>query len=890
MKNIWALSFLFVSVMSIVLPSTSGNAVQAQQQQALPKIADIRVIGNIRVEGATILQFMTVRAGDDFNPVTLNESLKRLYSTGFFSDIKFERQGNILIIRVQESPIINRVIFEGNKKLDNEDLAEETRLRPRDVFTRAKVKAEVSRMLELYRSKGRFAAIIEPKVVQQEQNRVDVVFEIQEGPKTKVSKINFLGNKIFSDGDLRDVLATKESRWWKIFSSGDTYDPDKIIYDQQQLRQFYLNEGYADFRIVSAVAELTPDRSNFIINYTLEEGEQYKFGKIDVESQIRDVNANFFKLYLRTREGNVYSREAIEKSEEALTDLAGAQGYAFVDVRTSPKRNRKDKTIELKYVIQEAPRVYVERINISGNMRTLDKVIRREFRLQEGDAFNSFLVKRSEDRLKRLGFFRPEGIEVERRQGTQPDRMVVDVNVEEQATGDLQFGVGFSSVENFIFNFSISERNFMGKGQNLGFALNLSGQQQSANISFTEPYFLNRTISAGGDIFVRRTDSSRFGAFLDSDSLGFSLRAGAALGEYWSLQTNYTLRLDDVSLAQNQIDLSLGLRARDPDSFFRTTAYTLAQLEGFLADAVAAEDEDAIAAAERRIEYFNLSDAAREEVYRTQFGLDDPVFNSSIGKFTQSIIGYTLGFDTRNNFLRPTAGRSFFFSQNFAGLGGDVRYIRSSLNFDNYWTPIPGWTLRLSAQGSWIKGLGQDVRLNDSFFLGGPQLRGFDVSSVGPRRFQEASLGIDVDGGSQRLGQSLGGTKQYIGRAEVFFPLGDAALEMGINASAFLDVGSLWDTDIDLPSCRFGEAIVRNYQNGGGSFFDRPAFEGLTPDQILPEHGCVIGDSWKPRATVGIGFSWQSPFGPFRIDLTKALRKQFGDRTQSLQFNIGTQF
>ncbi|WND02380.1 outer membrane protein assembly factor BamA [Temperatibacter marinus] len=881
MKNIWALSFVLLTVVTSVSLSVSA---QAPQQQQMPVITEIQVQGNVRVEGATILQYMTVRAGDAFDQAELNNSFKRLFSTGLFADLKFDIQGTVLVVVVQESPIINRIIFEGNKKLDNEALTEEIRIRPRSVFTRAKVKAEVNRILELYRSKGRFAAIVEPKVVQQSQNRVDVVFEIQEGPKTKVSKINFLGNKIFSDGDLRDVLVTKESRWWKIFSSGDTYDPDKILYDQQQLRNFYLNEGYADFRIISAVAELVPDRSSFIINYTVDEGEIYRFGKVTVESQIRDVNADLFKVFLRVREGEVYSQEAIENSQETLTDLAGAQGYAFIDILPKPKRNKEERTIEYNFTILEAPRVYVERINIHGNVRTLDKVIRREFRLQEGDAFNSFNIKRSEDRLKRLGFFRPEGIEVERKQGSAIDRMEVDVRVEEQSTGDLNFGIGFSSIENFIFNFSINEKNFMGKGQRLGFSMNLSGYQQSANVSFTEPYFLDRNIAAGADIFYRRTtNSDRYASPYESDSKGFSLRMGAALGEFWTYQGNYTFRFDNVRLSTSQIDSCLGLIRYD----ITTGRYI---------------DVDTDQLTDEQIGYLELDRDMRLEACSqingsVNFNITDPVYGSSLGTYNQSIIGYTLGFDSRNNYLRPTAGRAFYFSQNYAGLGGDVKYLKSSVNFDNYWTPINGWTLRLSAQGSWIKGIGQRVRLNDSLFLGGPQLRGFDVNAVGPRRFygtivSGTASGVNLDdlgAGKLNLGNSVGGTKQYVGRAELFFPLGDAALEMGINASAFLDVGSLWGTDVRLDQCAFGYSQVENYLNRVAEGRQNGAFgEDITGAAF--ETDCIIGDNWKPRAAIGIGFSWQSPFGPFRIDLTKNLRRQFGDRTQTLQFNIGTSF
>ncbi|MBV1901803.1 MAG: outer membrane protein assembly factor BamA, partial [Kordiimonadaceae bacterium] len=389
----------------------SPIAAQEQVAQQLPIIRQISVTGNERVEPATIASYLAVEVGGEFDAAKLDQSLKNLFATGLFSDVEFTEQQGGLIVRVVENPIINRIVFEGNKKLDREDMFEEVRLRPRMVFTRSKVRSDVKRIMELYRGKGRFAATIEPKVVQLEQNRVDLVFEIQEGPKTKVSSINFIGNKVFGDGDLRDVLATKESRWWKFFTSNDTFDPDRMAYDQQQLRNHYVNEGYADFRIVSAVSELTNDREDFFITFSIKEGELYHFGEIEVESEIRDVDSSLLRAFLRMGEGGIYSAEAIEDTIESLTNAAGLLGYAFVDVRPEIKRDRDARTIGITFKVLDAPRVYVERINITGNVLTLDKVVRREFRLQEGDAFNSALVTRSENRLKRLNFFREAEIE-----------------------------------------------------------------------------------------------------------------------------------------------------------------------------------------------------------------------------------------------------------------------------------------------------------------------------------------------------------------------------------------------------------------------------------------------------------------------------------------------
>ena len=391
-KILIAMNFLLgVGIVSLISFgfSATAHATQDSQQQQVTYISQINVVGNERVEPATIASYLTVKSGDPFAAEQLDASLKNLMATGLFADVSMKAQGTTLIIEVLENPIINRIVFEGNKKLDNEDLIEEVRLRPRIVYTRAKVRADVQRMLELYRRKGRFAAVIEPKAIQLEQNRVDLVFEIEEGPKTKVRKINFIGNHAFSDGDLIDEMVTKESRWWKIFTSSDTYDPDQLAYDQTQLREYYLNEGYADFRIISAVAELTPNREDFIVTFVVEEGEVYEFGELKVESEIRDINADLFKYYLLMREGDIYSIESIERTRESLMAAAGSLGYAFVDISQDVKRDRENLKQNITFKIHDAPRVYVERVNILGNVRTLDRVVRREFRILEGEAFKS---------------------------------------------------------------------------------------------------------------------------------------------------------------------------------------------------------------------------------------------------------------------------------------------------------------------------------------------------------------------------------------------------------------------------------------------------------------------------------------------------------------------
>lgn len=858
---VWRL-LLVVTFGGIAL--TGSAFAQDQAARQTPTIRQISVIGNERVEPETIASYLEVKPGDPFDPARLDASLKNLFATGLFSDVEFTENQGALVVRVVENPIINRIIYEGNKRLDNEKLNEEVQLRPRMVFTRAKVRADVQRMMDLYRTSGRFAAIIEPKVVQLEQNRVDLIFEIQEGPKTKVSRINFLGNHVYSDGDLRDVLATKEARWWKFFTSNDTFDPNRLAYDQQVLRQHYLNEGYADFRVVSAVSELTPDRKDFFITFTVEEGEIYEFGKIDVESEIRDVDASLFRAFLLMREGMTYNAEAIEKTIESLSNAAGLLGYAFVDVRPQIKRDRDTRKINITFRVLDAPRVYVERINIHGNVVTLDRVIRREFRLQEGDAFNSAHVKRSENRLNRLNFFR--SVEIEQLQGSEPDRMVLDVKVEEQPTGQLNLGAGFSSLESFIFDFSVEQRNLQGRGQNLNLGLRLSGYRKEINLGFTEPYFMGRNIAAGFDLFARRTDSTQNQASFNTKSYGLSLRGGLALNEYWTLSTRYTIRQDDTTIPDYYINTYF--------SYFLNGITPTSDMEDDevqeLLDLYDANNDGSIT----ELDFDTNGDGEVSVAEQSEAGLPR-YLKEAEGKRWQSILGYTVFFDTRNNIIRPTRGHSFAFSQDFAGLGGDVRYLRTRINFDNYWTPFAGWTFRFGGETGLIQGLGQDIRLTDKFYIGGPRIRGFDTSGIGPR---------DFNGGISSSTGALGGTAYYIARGELFFPLGDAALESGIGASAFIDAGSLFrsqeETDT-FQKCTFGLSEYKAYQAAVDSGADD------IPDLNFD---CLAGDSPSPRIAIGIGFSWQSPFGPFRIDLAKTLKKQLGDQTQTLQFNVGTTF
>jgi outer membrane protein insertion porin family len=424
-----------------VLAPAGPAAAQAGQKV----IAEIRVEGNQRIEAETVRSYMTIAVGDPFDPERINRSLKSLFATGLFADINIRREGDALVVGVVENPIINRIAFEGNRRIDDDVLAAEVQLRPRVVFTRTKVRNDVARLIELYRRSGRFAATVEPQVIQLAQNRVDLVFEIDEGPITKVRRITFIGNEHFSDRRLRREIATKEAAWYRLFTAADTYDPDRVTFDRELLRRFYLSEGYLDFRVVSAVAELTRDRTGFFVTFTLDEGERYRVGEIDVTSELRDLSVDELRGFVRTDPGDWYDAELVEETVQDLTDAVSSRGYAFVDVRPRIDRDRENLVADITYEIAEGPRVFVERININGNFRTLDRVIRREFQIVEGDAFSSAKLRRSQQRIRDLGFFR--AVDVSTREGSGPDKAVVDVDVVEQPTGEVTFGVGISTTE-----------------------------------------------------------------------------------------------------------------------------------------------------------------------------------------------------------------------------------------------------------------------------------------------------------------------------------------------------------------------------------------------------------------------------------------------------------
>ncbi len=868
-------SLAFAQAAQPVQPAATAVAAPAEPARS-STIRSISVVGSERLEPTTILSYIRLRVGQEYTSTAADEALKDLGATELFTNFSIRNDAGNVVITVTESPVINRIVLEGNKRLKNDKIVPEIKLAPRQIFTRSKVRADVARIIELYKRQGRFAAQVEPKMVQLPQNRVDVVFEITEGPKSKVRQINILGNEKFSDGALRGEMVTKQARLTSFFSSSTSYDPDRLAFDQQKLRQFYLTEGYADFRVVSAVAELTPDQRDFIITYVVEEGERYTFGDVKVDSQLRDFDSDAMSANLPMKADDFYNAKTVEDTVEQLTELAGRFGYAFADVQPRFKRDPENLKMNVTFVLREAPRVYVERVDINGNTLTQDKVIRREFRIAEGDAFNSLTVQRTTARVNSLGFFQ-ENFEVKQSEGTAPDRIVLEANVEERPTGELQFSAGFSSIEQFILAGSIRQRNFRGRGQTIGLSVNLSQFSRSAQVSFSDPYIFDRNISGGIDIFRRDfnqfnfTGNDRNTTFQQATS-GFSARAGVPLTEYMSLVGSYTLNYDDVTLDQGLFFSDIngdGIAECDPLRAGR-----------FLCD--------------------------------------------TIGTRLSSILGLSLNYNSLNSRVRPSRGKTISLSGEFAGLGGDVRYFRFRGRAQQFWNVgNSGFIFSVLAEGGTIIPLQDrpgpgvdDVLLTDRFFLGEPQFRGFAIRGVGPRILTQTSqlddLGrplLDASGNilffserQQVRDDAIGGRNYYLGRAELEIPLGSGARELGLRPSIWADVGALWGVEQPLLTVNPAGTPLRN--ENGQELFQIPGTATTTVNPSQPDGSLNIrlieqnsnirelflGNSPTPRITAGIGVNWNSPFGPFRIDVAQTIRKVEGDDERRFTFNVGTQF
>lgn len=787
-------------------PATAAATTPAVAPAPAARIRQIMVEGNQRLEPGTVQSYLLLGPGDVFDAARMDLSLKTLFATGLFADVTIREEGETLIVSVVENPIINRVIFENNRALKEDKLRDEVEAQPRAIFTRARVQADVQRIVSLYRQAGHFAATVTPKVAEQPQNRVDLIFEISEGPVTNVRRINFVGNLVYTDSELRRIVATKESRWYKFLTSNDNYDPDRLEFDREQLRKFYGDKGFADFRVVSSVAELTPDQKDFFITFTVDEGIKYKFGELSVESKLDALDTKTLKAFLKIKSGSLYKNQKIDDSVDALTFAAGASGYAFVDVRPQRTSNRDTRTVDVNFVVNEGPRVYVERIDVVGNTQTLDRVVRREVQLVEGDAFNRVLLDRSRNLIRGLGFFK--SVEITEKPGSKPDRAIVEVTVEEQPTGELSFGIGFSSVNSFLVDVSITQRNFRGRGQFLRFAVSASSRRQNIDLRFTEPRFLGRNLLAGVEAFNVKSNFIREAGFR-TNSLGGSVRIGFPTTASSRLFLRYTVRSDNITAPSVTARDVFGGPLRDANGNLQRTCTASIQI------------------------------------------------CSQIGRRLTSLVGFTLVWDKRNDPITPTRGFNVSFDQEVAGLGGDVRYVRSSITGDIYRGIIKNFVLSAHLNAGYITAWGgKTLRINDRYFKGGLSFRGFNIAGIGPRIVEIVD---DGNGGKTDLRRSaLGGKAFAIGAVEMTFPTG-LPEQYGIKGALFTEWGTLGLLD--------------------------------TVDRVVSDPTrFAVRDKLGIRASAGVSVFWDSPFGPVRFDFSRILRSEVYDDITKFRFSQVTRF
>ncbi len=739
---------------------------------------EVVVRGNRRIETSTILSYLMLEQGQVVTAEQLNAAVRRMFDTGLFADVDVTPTENQLIVTVVENPAINVIAFEGNDVLEDEELRQIISLRPRLPFTRSSAEADAQAIIEVYRRTGRYGAEVEPVIIERSDNRVDLVFEIREGEVTGVSSIDFVGNESFSDRKLRGVIETNESGILASIFGGDVYDPDRLELDKELLRRFYLSRGHADFAVLSATAELAPDRDGFYISFTVDEGPVYTFGELDVEVTARGLDPEeFLALIPDDLTGDTYDASEVEDIIDDMTDLAGQKGFAFVQVRPRADKDSENLVIDITFELIEGNRIFVERIDIVGNTRTLDRVIRREFDLVEGDIFNARKVREARDRIRALDYF--ETVEVETAEGTADDRAVLTVKVQEKSTGSLSFGLGFSTSDGPVGQVAVTERNFLGRGQILRAQIIAAGDTQVYDFTFTEPRFLDRDLSVGLRAFFIDEDRSDTSSF-DTRRLGIQPTVGFPLGEDTDISVFYSFQRDEI-IPNSGVTVSDIIRRDEGVNFV-------------------------------------------------------------------SMVGYDLVFDRRNDPVEPTAGYRLELGQDFAGLGGDSRYIRTTGS-------AKGWTsffdeelvVSLELEAGGIFSIGQDTRVTERYFLGGDSFRGFASEGIGPR-----DLATD---------DALGGNYFVMTRLEASFPLG-LPDELGVYGGVFVDAGTLWGLDGNLV---------------GG-------------DSVTGIAGGPIDNGMNFRLSAGALLFLDTPFGPLELSFGAPLIKETGDETEVFRLTVGTRF
>ena len=798
-------------------------------------VASITVEGNRRVEGDTIRSYFRPGSDGRLDQAQIDDGLKSLIETGLFQDVKISQTGGHLVITVVENPVIGRVAFEGNKKVKDEQLSAEIQSKPRGTLSRPMVQSDAQRIAEIYRHSGRYDVRVTPEIIEQPNNRVDLVFTIVEGSKTGVKSIEFIGNSFYSSYRLKDVIKTRESNLLSFLGGADVYDPDRVEADRDLIRRFYLKYGFADVQVVAALTEYDPERKGFLVTFKIEEGQQYRVTAVNFASSIATLDGNSLRSFSRVNVGALYNAEALEKSVEEMQIEASRRGYAFAIVRPRGDRNFDAHTVSITFAVDEGPRTYIERIDVRGNTRTRDYVIRREFDLSEGDAYNRALVDRAERRLNNLDFFKSVKITTE--PGSSSDRVILIVDLEEKSTGDFSVSGGYSTTDGALAEVSISERNFLGRGLFAKASVTYGQYARGLSLSFVEPYLLDYRVALGLDVFYRQQLANSYISY-GTSTIGFSPRLGFALREDLSLQVRYSLYQQTITLPTT-LDNCNNLAG---PAFFPTPTYINTVLGGV----------DPTGNAQAGLLPGCLADGESSLPVRQELA-NGPTWTSSVG--------YSLDYNTLDNNKNPTDGLLIDFKQDLAGVGGDVSYLKSAIDA-KYYAPLVADIVGLvHVQSGMLNSIGNNqLRMLDQFQMGPNLVRGFAPNGIGPR-----DLTFYPYTGT---GDALGGTKYWGASAELRMPFWFLPKEVGLKGAVYADAGSLWD-----------------YQ-GPTSW----AATGEVNSPTCPTCGMQYDDSNIVRTSIGVGLIWQSPFGPLRFDYAVPLSKGKYDIVQQFKFGGGTSF
>jgi len=805
---------------------------------AAQSVASIAVEGNRRVEVETIRSYFKPGPGGRLGQAQIDDGLKALIETGLFQDVRISQAGGRLVVVVVENPVIGRIAFEGNKKIKDEQLSAEIQSKPRGTLSRPMVQSDAQRIAEIYRRSGRYDVRIDPEIIEQPNNRVDLIFTITEGSKTGVKSVEFIGNVAYSSYRLKDVIKTRESNLLSFLGGADVYDPDRVEADRDLIRRFYLKNGFADVQVVAALTEYDPERKGFLVTFKIEEGQQYRVASVDFQTSIDTLDAASMRGFSRVSVGSLYNAEALEKSVEEMQIEASRRGYAFAIVRPRGDRNFEQHTVSIVFSIDEGPRTYIERINVRGNTRTRDYVIRREFDLSEGDAYNRALVDRAERRLKNLDFFKSVKIVTE--PGSSTDRVVLIVDLEEKSTGDFSVSGGYSTTDGALAEVSISERNFLGRGLYAKASVTYGQYARGYSLSFVEPYLLDYRVALGLDLFQREQLANRYISY-STKTLGFSPRLGFTLREDLALQLRYSIYQQEISLpsslANCNNNTSNSLLAFNPTPAYANSAQGAADIIST-----------------------GVTDPSGQGLWCYSDGEASLPVRKELqgGKTLTSSVGYSLNYNTLDNNKNPTDGLLIDWKQDFAGVGGDVQYIKSAVDM-KYYTPLVADIVGLlRVQGGMLNQWGSnELRMLDHFQMGPNLVRGFAPNGIGPRDINPLGTG-----------DALGGTKYWGASAELQMPFWFLPKEVGLKGAVYADAGGLFDYQGPTSWAQTGEVNTANCPTCGLQFDD----------------GNVV------RSSVGVGLIWASPFGPLRFDYAIPLTKGKFDRVQEFKFGGGTSF